>query len=91
MRYINCTSAAGLLLNHWPTALEVSLQKSSYTPGPQELLMPLTLIDAIDVEVERATGFSHQPYVIALLHLDDKECKMITETVEDIMRRVSLC
>lgn len=27
----------------------------------------LTLVDAIDVEMERSTGFAHQPYVIALL------------------------
>lgn len=47
--------------------LRLSVRSRSQQQVSLLLMKGLTLVDAIDVKMERSAGFAHQPYVISLL------------------------
>lgn len=48
------------------------------SPHPtQSASVCLTLVDAIDVEMERSAGFAHQPDVVSLLKVEDSRSRRL--------------
>ncbi|TNN67932.1 hypothetical protein EYF80_021901 [Liparis tanakae] len=63
---VGCVSQALIYNHHHLTP------PTSSPPHPaQSASVRLTLVDAIDVEMERSAGFAHQPDVVSLLKVED--------------------